>query len=203
MVSRYFTKLIEKNMTTIAVVKKNDRIVIAADTLTMWGSTKESAAHIENFSKIVRVNDSYLGFAGSSAYQLVIRHWLAETEIEPQLDSVDDIFDTFLNLHSQLKERYFIREFDDERDQFESSRMNILIANTSGIFGVTGLRSVTEYKRFSALGSGCDYAIGAMHAIYRDEARSAIDIAKVAIEVSAEFDDSTGLPVESYEIELK
>jgi len=190
-------------MTTIAAVKKNGYAVIAADSLTMWGNMKESSTHIANFSKIVKVGANYLAFTGSSAFQLVVRHWLADNKRSPKFESVDTIFDAWLTFHSQLKDRYFIRELDDERDPFESSRMNILIANPYGIFIVGVLRTVTEYKTFTALGSGCDFAIGAMQAVYGDRSKSASDVAKIGIQVAAEFDDGTGLPMESYRIKLK
>ena len=51
-------------MTTIAVVKKNGRTAIAADTLTKWGSGKESAAYIENNNKIVQAGDTFIGACG-------------------------------------------------------------------------------------------------------------------------------------------
>lgn len=190
-------------MTTIAVVKKNGYAAIAADTLTMWGSMKESATHIANSSKIVKCGESFLAFTGSSAFQLVVKHWLAENKDKPELNNVDNIFNFWLSFHAQLKDRYFIREVDDERDPFESSRMNILIANPYGIFTVGVLRTVTEYNMFTSLGSGCDYAIGAMQAIYGDVSKSAEDIAEIGITVAAEFDNGTGLPVEIYKVKLK
>jgi ATP-dependent protease HslVU (ClpYQ), peptidase subunit len=190
-------------MTTIVAVKKNGIAVIAADTLTIWGNTKESANHLVNCSKIVQAGETFLGSAGSSANPLVLRHWIDNLEELPILDSVDAIFDAWLDLHTQLKERYFLREFDDERDQFESSRLSLLFANPNGIFSVTSLRAVSEYKKFTALGSGCDYALGAMQAVYDDPDLSAAKIAEIGIEVACEFDDGSGLPMELYEVNLR
>ena len=190
-------------MTTVVAVKKNGFVAIAADTLTMWGNMKESAAHIENSEKILKFQDNYLAFTGSSSFKLVVEHWLAKSKRKPKLDSVEDIFDSWLSFHKELKDKYFLRPDDEDSDEFETSRMNVLIANPSGIFAVGVLRSVNEYKRFTAFGSGCDYAIGAMRAIYDDEAKSAEDIAKIGIEVAAEFDDGSGLPMNCYTIKLK
>lgn len=190
-------------MTTIVAVRKNGTAAIGADTLTIWGNTKESAEHLTNCTKIVRSGENCFGLAGSSANPLVIRHWLANLEEPPILDSVDGIFDAWLDLHLQLKERYFLREFDDERDPYESSRLSLLLANPHGIFSVTTLRAVSEYKKFTALGSGCDYALGAMQAVYQDPNLSARRIAEIGIEAAAEFDDGTGLPMEVYELKLK
>lgn len=189
-------------MTTIIAVKKDRTAVIAADTLTIWGNTKESAEHLVNNSKIVKAGETYLGFAGSSAVPLVVRHWLAGLKKPPEMNSVDMIFNTWLDLHSQLKDRYFIREFDDERDPFESSRLSLLALNRNGIFSVTTLRAVSEYKKFTALGSGCDYALGALHAVYNDPDLSARQIAEIGMNAAIEFDDGSGAPIEIFEVSL-
>ena len=190
-------------MTTIVVVKKDGYAAIAADTLTMWGSMKESSNHIVNNEKILKFQDNYLAFTGSSAFKLVVEHWLNKIKKKPKFDSVENIFASWLAFHTQLKDDYFLRSEDEDSDDFETSRMNTLIANPKGIFAVGVLRTVHEYKRFTAYGSGCDYAIGAMQAVYEDENKSAEDIAKIAIEVASEFDDGTALPMNCYTVKLK
>ncbi len=190
-------------MTTIVAVKKNGSVAIAADTLTMWGNMKESSEHIENSEKILKFQDNYLAFTGSSSFKLVVEHWLNKIKKKPKFDSVENIFDSWLSFHKQLKDDYYLRPDDEDSDEFETSRMNVLIANPNGIFAVGVLRSVNEYKRFTAFGSGCDYAIGAMRAVYSDETKSAEDIARIGIEVAAEFDDGTALPMNCYTIKLR
>ena len=190
-------------MTTIVAVKKGGYAAIAADTLTMWGNMKESANHIKNHEKLLEFQDNYLGFTGSAVFKLVVEHWLKNNKKKPKFDSVENIFDSWLSFHKQLKDKYYLRSEDDDSDDFETSRMNVLIVNPSGIFAVGVLRTVNEYNRFTAFGSGCDYAVGAMHAVYDDPAKSAEDIARIAIETAAEFDDGTGLPMNSYTIKLK
>ena len=59
-------------MTTVAIVKKNGYAAIAADTLTKWGSGKESAAYIANNTKIVKVGDGYLAASGTSTFKLIL-----------------------------------------------------------------------------------------------------------------------------------
>ncbi len=190
-------------MSTVVAVKKAGSVAIAADTLSMWGNMKESSAHIANHGKILKFQDTYLAFTGSATFKLVVEHWLRKARLKPKFDSVENIFDAWLAFHRQLKEEYYLRPDDDDADEFESSRMNVLIANAHGIFSVGVLRSVTEYNRFSAFGSGGDFAVGAMRAVYDDETKSAADIARIGIEVAAEFDDATGLPLHCYTIELK
>jgi ATP-dependent HslUV protease, peptidase subunit HslV len=190
-------------MSTVVAVRKNGEAAIAPDTLTMWGSMKESAEHLVNHQKISVFQDNYLAFTGSASFKLVVEHWLRRLRLKPKFDSVESIFDAWLTFHKQLKEDYFLRPEDEESDDFESSRMNVLIVNPSGIFSVGVLRTVNEYTRFTAFGSGCDFAVGAMRAVYDDETKSAEDIARIGIEVAAEFDDGTGLPMDVYTLKLK
>src|SRR5919107_412847 len=127
-------------MSTIVAVKKNGQVAIAADTLTMWGSMKESAEHVANNEKILKFQDNYLAFTGSASFRLVVGHWLGNVRRKPKLDSVESIFDAWLEFHRDLKEKYFLRPDDQETDDFETSRMNVLIVNPSGIFSVGVLR---------------------------------------------------------------
>ncbi|MBS1797064.1 MAG: hypothetical protein JSS81_24770 [Acidobacteria bacterium] len=189
-------------MTTIVAVRKNGFAAIAADTLTMWGNMKESAAHVVNHEKIIQYQENFLAFTGSSTFKLVVKHWLDNAKLKPKLDSVENIFNAWLAFHPKLKESYFLRPDDQDDDAFETSRMNVLIVNPSGVFAVGVLRDVTEYKRFTAFGSGCDFAIGAMRAVYDDETKSAADIARIGIEVAAEFDDGSDLPLTCHTVEL-
>ncbi len=70
---------------------------------------------------------------------------------------------------------------EEEDDPYESSQITALLANPNGIFfGVYSLREVYEYERFWAIGSGADYALGAMQAVYDNPKLSAADIARAA-----------------------
>ena len=102
-------------MTTIVAVKKNGIAAIAADTLTKWGTVKESSEHIVNNSKIVKVGNSYLGFTGSASFQLIVEHWLSTKKRKPNFNNVSDIFNSWLGFHAELKESYYLREIDAYR----------------------------------------------------------------------------------------
>lgn len=190
-------------MTTIAVVRKNGVAAIAADTLTKWGTGKESAAYIANNDKIVRAGDTWIGAAGSATFKLIMRDYFAQPKVKPRLDSTINIFKAWQAFHAVLKERYFLAAGGDKDDSIESSRFDVLLANPHGIFGVGAHRTVQEYVKFYAIGSGTDLALGAMYGVYHDPKRSAEDIARLAIEAAAEFDDATGLPVISHAVKLK
>ena len=190
-------------MTTIAVVKKNGYTAIAADTLTKWGTGKESAAYIANNNKIVSAGDTFIGASGSATFKTIMHDYFARTKTKARFSSTIEIFRTWQAFHEVLKDEYFLVTTSDKDDSLESSRFDVLLANPHGIFGVGAHRTVQEYVKFYAIGSGTDVALGAMYGVYDDPKRSAEDVARFAIEAAAEFDDATGLPVMSHSIKLK
>jgi len=190
-------------MTTIAVVKKNGYTAIAADTLTKWGTGKESAAYIANNNKIVAAGDTFIGASGSATFKTIMHDYFARAKTKARFGSTLEIFRTWQAFHEILKNEYFLVTTSDKDDSLESSRFDVLLANPHGIFGVGAHRTVQEYVKFYAIGSGTDVALGAMYGVYDDPKRSAEDVARFAIEAAAEFDDATGLPVMSHSTKLK
>ena len=189
-------------MTTIAVVKKNGVAAIAADTLTKWGSGKESAEYVANHEKVLKVGDSIIAITGSATFKLILADYFTSNAVYARFTNAAEIFKTWQKLHAALKDHYYLQSEEEKEDALESSRMDVLIANPYGIFGVAAHRTVQEFSKFYAYGSGSDYALGALYSIYDDPRRSAEDIARHAIETAAEFDDGTGLPVTSYTVKL-
>ena len=164
-------------MSTVTVVKKNGHVAIAADTLSSFGSRKLSAVHNKRASKIVRLGGSFVGLTGAAANVRVLEHAFRDAEA-PALDSAADIFDVFLKLHERLKYQYAMNV--RVAQPYESTEMTLLIANQHGIFGIYSMREVVEHQRFWAAGSGGDYALGAMHALY-EVAADAVSIAEAGV----------------------
>jgi ATP-dependent protease HslVU (ClpYQ) peptidase subunit len=190
-------------MTTIAVARKGTMAAIAADTLTKWGSAKETATYIANSEKILKVGESYVAVTGNATFKMILRDYFHEEAEQVQLDSATEIFRTWNRLHSVLKERYFVLPEEDKEDALESSRMDVLILNPNGIFGVSGHRTVQEFSKFYAYGSGSDYALGALWANFDRPNLGALQLVRRAIEAAAEFDDGTGPPVQAYTVRLR
>jgi ATP-dependent HslUV protease, peptidase subunit HslV len=188
-------------MTTIVVVRKGDTAVIAADSLTTFGTTRLAPAYDRHPQKITAYGDSYLGVAGSAAHQLVIENLLART---PNLDfhGKAAIYDTFRKLHPVLKDEAFLNPKEEEDDPYESSQMTVMVANPSGIFAVYSMREVFEFDRFWAIGSGRDFALGAMYTIF-EKTRTAAAIAEAGVLAGAEFDTGTATPIQLHEVSLK
>jgi ATP-dependent protease HslVU (ClpYQ) peptidase subunit len=189
-------------MSTIVVVRKNGIASIGADTLTTLGSTLESAKYIVNSSKIEHIGESYFASVGHASFGLILSSYFSKSDVEPDLDSPRAIFEMARSLHISLKEDYFLNPTEDAEDPFESLQHQIFIANSHGIFGLYALRSVQEYSRFYAFGSGYKFALGAMHAVYNSTMNSE-EIAYAGLMASAEFDDATSEPLEIRTVALK
>lgn len=187
-------------MSTIVAVKKNKQVCIAADSLTTFGDHCQTAALDAASDKILPLDDNYIGIVGSAAHHLVIESAFKEIK-SVNLKGRTEVFESFRKLHPILKESYFLNPKDEEDDAYESSHIDALIINSAGIFGIFALREVFEYSSYWAIGSGAEYALGAMHALY-DHLDDAEAIARAAIEAGAEFNTATALPMTCYNVAL-
>jgi ATP-dependent HslUV protease, peptidase subunit HslV len=180
-------------MSTIVVVKKNDRITIAADQMSTYGDRKVLPRYMNNRSKIHKCGNSYIGVLGSAAHNNVMASIIERYSRLLSLRNMNEIFETYRKLHPILKEEYYLNVSEGDNDEYESSQIDGLIANPYGIFGVFSWREVFEYERFWSIGSGSEYALGAMYAAY-DINHDSEAIARLGIEASCEFDNGSGLP---------
>lgn len=183
-------------MTTCVVVKKDNHIAIAADTLVTFGDTRLSNSYEAN-SKIFKVGDSYITLAGTAAHFPVMRKLLTEMGDSCKLSNREEVFETYSKVHQILKENYFLNTKEEEDDPYESSQIVSLIANPHGIFGVYSYREVFSFDRFWGIGSGRNFALGAMYAVY-DRAENARKVAEIGVQAGAEFDKSTSAPFQIY-----
>jgi ATP-dependent HslUV protease subunit HslV len=151
-------------MTTCVVVRKGDEVAIAADALVTFGDTRLSRAYERN-QKVIPVGDSFVGWRAPPRISRSCAPADGHGRRMPP-DTRDDVFRTFLKVHEKLKNEYFINTKEDEDDPYESSQIVCLIANPGGIFGVYSYREVFSFDRFWGIGSGRNYALGAMHAVY-------------------------------------
>lgn len=188
-------------MSTIVVVKKNGKACIAADSLTTFGDLRMGSEYDCAYDKVQAYEDGYFGIVGSAAHALVMESVLSDDKVEIDFNSRLGIFETFRALHPVLKEHYFLNSKDEEDDPYEATHIDALICNPQGIFGVYSLREVSEYSKFWAIGSGSEFALGAMHALY-NRLDSAEDIARAGVEAGAEFNNASALPMSVQMIDL-
>ncbi|MBB3176886.1 MFS transporter [Variovorax sp. Sphag1AA] len=193
-------------MTTVVAVRKGGQVVMAADSLVTFGDTRLSF-NAEANRKLFMVNDAagqtIFAMAGAAAHYLVLQHALAAQPVDSlHFGSKDEIFHTFTRLHPVLKDSFYLQTKEDEHEPYESSQFTMLMANSSGIYGVYSYREVFEFKQFWSIGSGRSFALGAMHAAY-DKARSARDVAEAGVAAACEFDRNSAGPVDVLTLKLK
>lgn len=192
-------------MSTIVAVLKNNVGCIAADSLTSFGDTKQPAEFVSDSDKIIRfsgyTSDNYMGIVGSAAHQLVMQNLIINHADKIDFSNRLSIFNTLKTIHPILKEEYFLNSKEEDDDSYESSGVDALIMNANGIFGLYSLREVDRYSRFWAVGSGSEFALGAMHAAYElmDDAEQ---IAHAGILAGTTFDNGSALPMTSYSMAI-
>ena len=112
------------------------------------------------------------------------------------------MFELVKSQYARASDVHFLNPQNNEYDPFESSQLHCLIANPNGIFGFYSLRSVQQYTKFYAFGSGGDFALGALRTVYGADS-NAEAIARARVQATAEFDDGTGLRIEIHTTKLK
>src|SRR5260221_10565116 len=114
-------------MTTIVVVRKDQSAVIAADSLTTFGTTRLAPTYDRHPHKVTTYGDSFLGVAGSAAHQLVIENLLSRT---PNLNfhGKAAIYDTFRKLHPIPHDERVLHPEKKEDDPDQSKQMTWKIA---------------------------------------------------------------------------
>lgn len=181
-------------MSTIVVVQKNGVACMAADSLTSFGDLKQPAHYDRFHDKIQSFGDTHLGIVGSAAHVLVLEHLMQRDDLALEWTDREGIFGSLLTIHPLLKDQYFLNPQGEEDDPYESTRLDGVVANPHGIFGIYALREVYQYQRFWAVGSGCEFALGAMHALY-DQLDDVEAIARAGVEAGCEFDNASALPM--------
>ena len=64
-------------MSVIVAIRKNNQVVMAADTLTSFGDTERMPSENANTSKIGRIGNSLIGGAGWAVYDDILNHYLS------------------------------------------------------------------------------------------------------------------------------
>lgn len=168
---------------------------MAADSLVTFGDTR-LGHEFEDNTKIFKIDTphgvSYLGMAGTVAHFPAVRKAIESLPKQERLfNSKDAVYDTFLKLHPVLKDKFFLQTKEDDSDPYESSQFTVLVANSSGIYGLYSYREVFEFKQYWAIGSGRAFALGAMQAT-ADIAKSARDWAEIGVKAGCQFDKNSG-----------
>jgi len=182
-------------MSIAVAVRKGGETAIAADTQTNFGEFKVPPDNYRSV-KFRRVGESYLAVTGWELYDDILSDYFEQ--VQPKLDTREDVFRFFMKFWRDLHKRYpFVNDqaHPDERSPFGELDSTFLVVNGNGIYYVSGNMSVTRFERYTAIGSGADYALGALQALYESDLDAA-GLARRACEAAMTFNIYCGGEVE-------
>ena len=190
-------------MSVVCAAIKDGDIAIGCDTQISFGSISVTSKHLSNSNKLHKVNGSIIGIVGWNTLSDMVDHLIMNRADCFQLSSRMEIYSTLLNLHTIMKSDYFLKaKGGDDKEPVESSQLSALIVNQYGLFEITKYREVNQYQKFWTVGSGRQYALGAMQAVYSSDLTAA-QIVTAGIDASCEFDRACSLPSYVENLQLK
>ena len=186
-------------MTTIAAAVGKSGVVIGADSMVTAGGSQwvEVGCKLQAFDVVVGPGESrrlVLGATGSSRFTNLLRY-----KMRPPSDLGEDPMaylstDFAEEVHRVLTDAKSI-DSKDGRDESDSAG---LVGYVGRLFRISRDFSVTEPdRRFDAVGSGHELALGAIHALGVSDPRAAVEAALVA---ASDIDPWTGGPLTFEEV---
>ncbi|GMV25308.1 MAG: hypothetical protein AMXMBFR58_13390 [Phycisphaerae bacterium] len=171
-------------MTIALAVRKGGRVVIVADSLVNFGGQRFPVDNCR-FSKLYRVGDTVMAWAGWSLYTELLDAHLAKSP-PPLFRSEAEVFDFFVEFWRVMKKDYTLLARQSDHP-FASLDTVFLLVNPSGIFRVSSDLDVTRFEQYIAVGTGAKYALGALRVLY-DQLAEPDAIALRAAQVAIDFD---------------
>jgi len=175
-------------MSIIVAVEKDGTKCLAENSLTLEGS------RLINESSSFGVNqywDSLIGVTGWQVYHNILASFTDAHDPMP-MDNRLNVFKMMCKLWRFAKEELqFVNDQGDKSTQgpFADLDCSMIIANSHGIFRVFSELEVDAVRHYAAIGSGQEYALGALSILY-DTGASVAEIAKRATEVATHWDRS-------------
>jgi ATP-dependent protease HslVU (ClpYQ) peptidase subunit len=171
----------------IVAVKKSNRIALAADSQSNFGSHKFPPDN-HKAEKIREIGGSLVAFSGWGLYENILDDYLAGKKTA-RLDDKTAIFTFFRAFWKQLREKYsFVNDQckDANDSPFGDLDSSFLIVNRNGIFDVSSNMTISHFEKYNAIGSGAEFALGALHALYDGEMDAAA-LARSGVETGMAF----------------
>ncbi|MDG2093698.1 MAG: hypothetical protein P8J89_00310 [Phycisphaerales bacterium] len=179
-------------MSIIVAIQRNGVVTMGADSLTCFGDGEMTPEQNCRTRKIFTMGESFIGGTGWAVYDDIIDHWMKEKE-PPALDSKMAVFSFFLELWRSMREGYpFVNDQANSKDTpFTDLDSSFLVASKGGLFKVSSDLGVTEFKRYASIGSGSEYAIGAIEALW-DRIDDDQSLVTAALETACRLDVHCG-----------
>jgi ATP-dependent protease HslVU (ClpYQ) peptidase subunit len=186
------------SMSVIAAVRKGNTIAVAADSQSNFGDLRPPPEN-HQVLKLREVGGAILAASGWALYDDLLAHYLAKRKAKTPVSLTDraSIFEFFLGFWKAIrKDGCFVNDQSrtDDKSPFADLDATFLVVTPLGIFLVSSNMSVSEFREFYAIGSGCDFAIGALHALTHeaDEKMTAEKLAEAAVNAAIAYDSCCG-----------
>ena len=179
-------------MSFIVAIRRHDRVTMAADTLTCFGDGEQAPSRNCTTRKILPMGDAFIGGTGWAVYDDIIDHWM-QSKDAPDLTSKTNVFSYFLELWRSMRDGYpFVNDQANSKDTpFTDLDSSFLIASQGGIFKVSSDLGVTEFKQYASIGSGSEYALGAIEALW-DRVEDDDELVRAAVQSACRLDVHCG-----------
>ena len=175
-------------MSIAVAIRKGRKTVIAADTQSNFGDRRVGVDN-HRAPKIRKLGNTYIAITGWGIYDDILRDYQARTP-RPRLRTEKDVFAFYMKLWKQLHERYSLvndQPHQDDQSPFGDMDAAFLVVNRDAIMHVSGNMSVSRFEKFYAVGSGADFALGTLHALY-DRVADAEELAREACATAMVYD---------------
>ncbi len=186
-------------MSIVVAVQKAGKTCVAADSQSNFGSLKVPVQNARA-RKIRPVGPMILGTTGWALYEDIFEDFLQAKDLPQPVDK-PSIFSFFLELWKDLHERYpFVNDqVSKDESPFGNLDATFVIAGSTGIFYVASDLGVTRFDRYFAIGSGADFAMGALHQLFELDL-DAEAIATRAVETAIAFNIYCGGEIETLSV---
>ena len=187
-------------MSVVVAIKKNNQVILAADSQHTFGSSKPGDGNMQE-SKIRPIGDAYLAGTSWALYDNILDDFLAEKGTVA-LQTKQEVFAFFKELWKALHDQYsFVNDqCDDKETPFGDLDASFLVVTRQRIFYISSDMCVTEFAKYHAIGSGSDFSIGALHVLYPQDLDLA-DMATQAVETAIAHNIYCGAPVDIVRVE--
>lgn len=177
-------------MTTVVGIRKKGVSHLAADTLLTSGETRLGNAEklIETDSISATSQETYttcIGVAGPATCLLALRLILKESKYE--WATTIDVYENMLALHGELRENHGLR-VNEDGNPFEDSHFQALVANKYGLWKVLSFREVIPVEHLGSIGTGREFALGALEALGSQDPEAAM---RRALSIASHYDLQT------------
>lgn len=156
-------------MTVVAALIKNGQTWMVGDHLTSWHDFQR--ADQANGGKIIRFKNALIGFCGRTLFGNALQYWVDNKDkpsykkyYNNRFATETDVHDFFYQYYDFMKKWYGLGGAGQD-DVAKIQYATFLVVTKTKIYEVSSCRDINSFDNFSAIGSGKDLIVSAIHAL--------------------------------------